>query len=86
MALGFKEQGMMAWYDRLSVGLPRLAVAVHDLTMVWLCWTGLHWLRYSFAANPPPMSLWSPSHPKAPKAAKLCCLQAVAAVGEEGCC
>jgi len=50
---------MMAWYDRLSVGLPRFAVAVHDLAMVWLCWTGLHWLRYSFAANPPSTSLWS---------------------------
>lgn len=50
---------MMAWYERLSVGLPRLTVALHDLAMVWLCWTGLHWLRYSFAANPPPMSLWS---------------------------
>lgn len=50
---------MMAWRDRLSVGLPRLAVVAHDLAMVWLCWTGLHWLRYNFAANPPPLSLWS---------------------------
>lgn len=45
--------------DRLSAGLPRLAVVAHDLAMVWLCWIGLHWLRYGFAANPPPMSLWS---------------------------
>lgn len=50
---------MMAWRDRLSVGLPRLAIVAHDLAVVWLCWTGLHWLRYGFAANPPPMSLWS---------------------------
>ncbi len=45
--------------DRMSAGLPRLAVVAHDLAMVWLCWTGLHWLRYGFAANPPPVSLWS---------------------------
>lgn len=50
---------MKAWRDRLSVVLPRLAIVAHDLAVVWLCWTGLHWLRYGFAANPPPLSLWS---------------------------
>ena len=25
---------------------PRLAVVAHDLGMVWLAWTGVHWLRY----------------------------------------
>ena len=25
---------------------PRVAVILHDLAMVWLAWTGVHWLRY----------------------------------------
>ncbi|TWI03882.1 FlaA1/EpsC-like NDP-sugar epimerase [Luteimonas cucumeris] len=50
---------MMAWRDRLGAGLPRLAIVAHDLVMVWFCWVGLHVLRYSFAANPPQLSLWS---------------------------
>jgi FlaA1/EpsC-like NDP-sugar epimerase len=25
---------------------PRIAVVLHDLGMVWLAWTGVHWLRY----------------------------------------
>jgi FlaA1/EpsC-like NDP-sugar epimerase len=50
---------MKAWRELLSVGLPRLAVVAHDLGMVWACWVGLHWVRYSFAANPPPLLPWS---------------------------
>ena len=33
--------------ERLKYRLPRLAVIVHDLVMVWLCWQGLHYLRYA---------------------------------------
>lgn len=38
------------WYR-----LPRAAVILHDLAMVWICWQGLHYLRYAF--NPEPLSL-----------------------------
>ena len=38
---------MNAWMDRLKYRLPRLAVIVHDLAMVWVCWQGLHYLRYA---------------------------------------
>ena len=27
--------------------LPRVAVATHDIAMVWLVWFGLHWMRYA---------------------------------------
>ena len=33
--------------DRIKHRLPRVAVIVHDLLMVWLCWQGLHYLRYA---------------------------------------
>jgi FlaA1/EpsC-like NDP-sugar epimerase len=33
--------------DRISVALPRIAVVVHDLCMVGLCWIGLHQFRYA---------------------------------------
>jgi FlaA1/EpsC-like NDP-sugar epimerase len=42
---------------RLTAAIhPRLAVVLHDLAMVWLAWTAVNWLRYSFEANPP--SAW----------------------------
>ncbi|MDQ3617647.1 MAG: polysaccharide biosynthesis protein [Pseudomonadota bacterium] len=50
---------MISWRDRLSGVLPRVAVVTHDLTMVWLVWQSLHWMRYSVIPNPPPMPLWS---------------------------
>ena len=46
---------MSAWKDRLKHRLPRMAVVVHDLTMVWICWQGLHYLRY--ALQPMPLDL-----------------------------
>ncbi len=46
---------MSAWKDRLKFRLPRLAVVVHDLAMVWICWQGLHYLRY--ALQPTPLAL-----------------------------
>ena len=51
---------MMTWRDRFKYGLPRLAVIVHDLAMVWVCWQGLHHLRYAMLPNPPEYPLWSP--------------------------
>lgn len=43
---------MGAWKDRLRHRLPRMAVVVHDLAMVWVCWQGLHYLRYALQPNP----------------------------------
>ena len=50
---------VMSLKDRISVGLPRAAVVVHDLCMVWLCWMGLHQFRYSMLSVTPPASIWS---------------------------
>jgi FlaA1/EpsC-like NDP-sugar epimerase len=51
---------MRQWKDRISIGLPRLAIIVHDLTMVWVCWLGLHQFRYSHMSPlVPPTSGWS---------------------------
>ncbi|ODU36891.1 MAG: multidrug MFS transporter [Lysobacteraceae bacterium SCN 69-48] len=46
---------MSAWKDRLRHRLPRMAVVGHDLAMVWICWQGLHYLRY--ALQPTPLDL-----------------------------
>ncbi len=46
---------MSAWKDRLKHRLPRMAVVMHDLAMVWVCWQGLHYLRY--ALQPTPLDL-----------------------------
>ena len=50
---------MTAFKDRFSVGLPRTAVIIHDLCMVWIAWTGLHQFRYAIEALPPVLPLWS---------------------------
>lgn len=51
---------MKQWMDRLGIGLPRIAVVLHDLAMVWICWFGLHQIRYSAtAANPITTPAWS---------------------------
>jgi len=50
---------MKQWRTRLSISLPRLAIVCHDLAMVWLCWHGLHWLRYAMVPGAPPLSWWS---------------------------
>ncbi|GAB1596155.1 polysaccharide biosynthesis protein [Lysobacter claricitrinus] len=39
--------------------LPRIAIAVHDLSMVWLVWFGLHWMRYAVEPSSPDLPLWS---------------------------
>lgn len=46
---------MTSWRDRFKYGLPRLAVMLHDLAMVWVCWQGLHYVRY--ALQPTPLAL-----------------------------
>jgi FlaA1/EpsC-like NDP-sugar epimerase len=45
--------------DRLAAAWPRAAIVLHDLCMVWLCWTALVQFRYAMLdgiARPP---LWS---------------------------
>jgi FlaA1/EpsC-like NDP-sugar epimerase len=46
-----------AWRDRWASGLPRWAVVIHDLGMVWLCWHGLHYFRYSMLVDAPSLLL-----------------------------
>jgi len=51
---------MTAWRQRWASALPRTAVVVHDLAMVWLAWNGLRLVRYGLSGTPanlPP--LWS---------------------------
>jgi FlaA1/EpsC-like NDP-sugar epimerase len=50
---------MSAWKDRLKHRLPRIAVIVHDLAMVWVCWQGLHYLRYALQPTPQPLAPFS---------------------------
>ncbi|HSR64109.1 MAG TPA: polysaccharide biosynthesis protein, partial [Xanthomonadaceae bacterium] len=51
---------MTRWKDNLANGVPRLAVGVHDMAMVWLTWVGLHQLRFAVAPSVPPLPLFSP--------------------------
>jgi len=50
---------MTIWRDRFKYGLPRLAVMVHDLAMVWVCWQGLHYVRYALQPTPLPLEPFS---------------------------
>ncbi len=42
---------------------PRLAVILHDLTMVWLAWYAANLLRYSFQPDAEPVQLFAPELP-----------------------
>jgi FlaA1/EpsC-like NDP-sugar epimerase len=50
---------MSSWVERWKSLLPRTAVVLHDLFMVWLVWEGLHRLRWGMVPNPPEIPLWS---------------------------
>ena len=50
---------MTTWKDRFKYGLPRLAVIAHDLAMVWVCWQGLHYLRFALQPQPLPLPPFS---------------------------
>lgn len=43
---------MNTWKERFKFGLPRMAVVLHDLAMVWVCWQGLHYIRYTMQLQP----------------------------------
>jgi len=51
---------MKSWRPQWASALPRTAVVVHDLAMVWLAWNALRVVRYGLVGTPidfPP--LWS---------------------------
>ncbi len=50
---------MTDWKQRVANNLPRTAVVLHDLAMVWVAWSGLHLVRYALRSEPSPMSAWS---------------------------
>ncbi|MFT4179199.1 MAG: nucleoside-diphosphate sugar epimerase/dehydratase [Thermomonas sp.] len=52
---------MSTWKDRLKYRLPRMAVVLHDLVMVWVCWQGLHYLRYALQPMPLELAPFSPT-------------------------
>ena len=45
--------------ERIASWLPRAAIVLHDLAMVWVAWTGLHLLRYALRSEPSPLAPWS---------------------------
>ncbi|MFT4246998.1 MAG: nucleoside-diphosphate sugar epimerase/dehydratase [Pseudomonas sp.] len=49
---------MTSWRDKLAGDMPKVAVVVHDLLMVWGCWQLLHAGRYSMLRESPELPLW----------------------------
>jgi FlaA1/EpsC-like NDP-sugar epimerase len=47
---------MASFRTRIGLALPRIAVVVHDLCMVWLCWSGLHQFRYAVLPSAPALA------------------------------
>ncbi len=45
--------------ERIASWLPRAAIVLHDLAMVWVAWTGLHLVRYALRSEPSPLQSWS---------------------------
>ncbi|MBD8635351.1 nucleoside-diphosphate sugar epimerase/dehydratase [Stenotrophomonas sp. CFBP 13725] len=50
---------MSARWNRILALLPRAAIVVHDLFMVWACWQLLHAGRYSILPDAPALPLWN---------------------------
>ena len=50
---------MTDWKQRVATNLPRTAVVLHDLAMVWVAWIGLHLVRYAMRSEPSPIAAWS---------------------------
>src|SRR3546814_19056465 len=51
---------MTAWKTRVGATLPRAAIVVHDLFMVWLCWVALNPFRWSMEIVSLDLPFWSP--------------------------
>lgn len=45
--------------SRVAAVIPRLLVVCHDLFMVWLCWSGLLYIRYSYVVGAAPRPWFS---------------------------
>ena len=45
--------------DRLATAWPRTTIVLHDLCMVWLCWTALLQFRYAMVDTAARPSLWT---------------------------
>jgi len=45
--------------ERLASALPRSAIVLHDLCMVWLCWNGLLQFRYAIVDQAARPGLWT---------------------------
>lgn len=50
---------MNSWLEQWKSSLPRQAVVLHDLLMVWLVWQALHRLRWGMESHPPTAALWN---------------------------
>lgn len=50
---------MSAWRNRIIASVPRTAIIIHDLFMVWACWQLLHAGRYSILPDAPALPLWN---------------------------
>src|SRR3546814_16735570 len=51
---------MTAWKTRVGATLPRAAIVVHDLFMVWLCWVALNQFRWYMELVSLDLPFWSP--------------------------
>ena len=47
------------WQQNLVSGLPRMAVVVHDLFMVWAVWLLLHLVRFTVMPDAPPLPVFT---------------------------
>ncbi len=50
---------MSVWRNRIIASVPRTAIVIHDLFMVWACWQLLHAGRYSILPDAPALPLWN---------------------------
>ena len=50
---------MSGWKDLARVGLPKAAVVLHDLFMVWATWYGLHLFRFAIQPQSIAVPMWS---------------------------
>ncbi|MBJ7517443.1 MAG: polysaccharide biosynthesis protein, partial [Stenotrophomonas sp.] len=50
---------MSARWNRIIALVPRAAIVVHDLFVVWACWQLLHAGRYSILPDAPALPLWN---------------------------
>ena len=52
------ESANISWRDRMASRLPKVAIVIHDLLMVVVCWQGLHLARFSMLLVDRPWPIW----------------------------